>query len=235
MNEPTRLCEEPESELEHSLLRAGRSYAASPATRAKALSALGLAGVTATSTAAASTLTKAALVKVAVAVVLVGGAVFPAWRYLEQRAVSRAAPPSEVARAVLPAPAPRAAESAAAVVAASPPAPLAASGSLNSPTPPVGVRTEPKASSRPLSAELRALDAARASLQRGDSGVALAALDAYNHDFPHGKLGLEAEVLRIDALSKGGQSAAARQRADAFLRRHPDSVLASRVRGLVGL
>jgi len=42
-------------------------------------------------------------------------------------------------------------------------------------------------------------------------------------------------VLRIGALAKSGQTDAARKRAEAFLRRHPDSVLASRVRSYAGL
>ena len=91
------------------------------------------------------------------------------------------------------------------------------------------------ASAPPLAAELAALDAARTSLSRSDPSAALLALDGYGRNFPHGRLRLEAEVLRIAALAKSGQSDAARKRAEAFLRRHPDSVLASRVRGYVGL
>jgi outer membrane protein assembly factor BamD (BamD/ComL family) len=93
-------------------------------------------------------------------------------------------------------------------------------------------RGEPKAA--PLSAELSALDSARSSLVAGDPSAALSALDAYSRKFPHGRLNLEAEVLRIDALAKSGQTVAARQRASAFIRRHPDSVLATRVRAFVG-
>jgi hypothetical protein len=93
-------------------------------------------------------------------------------------------------------------------------------------------RSEPK--SAPLSAELSALDAARSSLVSGDPSAALSALDGYARKFPHGRLSLEAEVLRIDALAKSGQTAAARQRASAFIRRHPNSVLATRVRAFAG-
>ena len=50
---------------------------------------------------------------------------------------------------------------------------------------------------------------------------------------PAGGCRLEAEVLRIDALAKVGRKDAARQRAEAFLRRHPNSVLATRVRAHV--
>jgi len=85
-----------------------------------------------------------------------------------------------------------------------------------------------------LAAELSALDAARSSLSAGEPKAALKSLDAYARNFPRGKLSIEAEVLRIDALAKSGQTAAARSRAEAFIKRHPDSVLASRVRSSIG-
>ena len=97
-------------------------------------------------------------------------------------------------------------------------------------------RTEARAASAPqLTAELAALDAARAALSHSDPAGALSALDGYNRNFPHGRLRIEAEVLRIGALAKSGQTEVARKRAEAFLRLHPDSVLASRVRSYAGL
>jgi hypothetical protein len=81
-----------------------------------------------------------------------------------------------------------------------------------------------------LSAELNALDTARSALAGGNPSAALSDLDQYAHQFPHGKLGLEAEVVRIEALAKSGQTATAKKRAQAFMKRHPDSLLASRVR-----
>jgi hypothetical protein len=82
-----------------------------------------------------------------------------------------------------------------------------------------------------LAAELGALDVVRARLSNGDATGALAKLDDYSRSYPRGRLVLEAEVLRIDALSRAGQRDQARRRAEAFLRRHPNSVLATRVRG----
>jgi len=97
-------------------------------------------------------------------------------------------------------------------------------------------RAESKPTSAPpLTAELAALDTARTALGHSDPAGALAALDSYAHDFPRGRLKIEAEVLRIGALAKSGQTEAARKRAEAFLRLHPDSVLASRVRSYAGL
>jgi hypothetical protein len=84
-----------------------------------------------------------------------------------------------------------------------------------------------------LSEELAALDAVRSTLAHGDPTGALARLDNYNRSFPKGRLQLEAEVLRIDALMKSGQEDLAKKRAQAFLTKHPNSVLASRVRGLL--
>ena len=85
-----------------------------------------------------------------------------------------------------------------------------------------------------LTHELSSLDAARGLLARGDANGALARLDAYGRAYPHGRLGLEAEVLRIDALDESGRSDAARARAQAFLQHHPHSVLAARVRTRLG-
>jgi outer membrane protein assembly factor BamD (BamD/ComL family) len=94
------------------------------------------------------------------------------------------------------------------------------------------VKPESKTSSASaLAAELGALDAVRARLSSGDASGALAKLDEYARTYPRGRLVLEAEVLRIDALAKNGQHSAAKKRAESFLTRHPKSVLASRVRG----
>src|SRR6188768_812051 len=58
-----------------------------------------------------------------------------------------------------------------------------------------------------LRAELAQLDAARARLAAGHAEQALALLDAYERATPRGVLRLEAEVLRIDALSRSGRLA----------------------------
>lgn len=83
-----------------------------------------------------------------------------------------------------------------------------------------------------LRLELAQLDRARAALAAGRADAALVTLDAYERSTPRAVLRLEAEVLRIDALSRSGRTAQARARAAAFLARHPKSVLAARVRQL---
>jgi hypothetical protein len=249
MNEPTRLLSTPESELERALLEAGRSYTASSSTRAKTLLALGLTAVVPSVAPAAAatgkTFTKAALFKLAGSVLLVGAVALPVWRYLghhpnstpiTQRPVAAAAAPvltavpAEVPAAPADAaPAEISATGGARVEAAEPPTSIVSRSGR-------GTRSELKPTSAPpLTAELAALDSARTSLSHGDPAGALAALDGYAHDFPRGRLKLEAEVLRIGALAKSGQTDAARKRAEVFLRLHPDSVLASRVRSYAGL
>jgi RNA polymerase sigma-70 factor, ECF subfamily len=94
-------------------------------------------------------------------------------------------------------------------------------------------RSNKPASAAALQLELAQLDAARARLAAGGADDALALLAAYDRSSPRGVLGLEAEVLRIDALSRSGRGAQARARAQAFLARHPTSVLAARVRRIV--
>jgi len=248
VNEPTRLLQRPESELERALLQAGRSYTASSSTRAKTLLALGLTAVTtsaAPSAAAAvgSSLSKATLIKVAAAVLTIGAIAVPVWRYLDHAsssapivrpsassaAVSASTPHVSTSAAIDPVPAGLAT---AEVPHAQPPEtqPSAGARSVSS------ARSEVKSAAvPPLTAELAALDTARTSLSHSDPAGALAALDSYARNFPRGRLKLEAEVLRIGALAKGGQTDVARKRAEAFLRLHPDSVLASRVRSYAGL
>jgi hypothetical protein len=91
------------------------------------------------------------------------------------------------------------------------------------------------ASSKPvepnlLTAELSALDAARAKLHAADPNGALQLLDAYQRDFPRPRLALEAEVLRIFAYDKAGQKQLAKKRAEAFVVKYPKGVLSARVR-----
>jgi hypothetical protein len=85
-----------------------------------------------------------------------------------------------------------------------------------------------------LRAELEALDTVRSTLAGADFFRALSLLDAYFQKFHHGRLHLEAEVLRIDALARCGQAEAARSYAKEFLRRNPNSVHTARLQSIVG-
>jgi len=214
-SEPNRLSDElgeNSSSLERALLRAGSSYASSPQTRVRVLAGLGLAagstalftGSAAAASAAASSAAKLTWTKLLLGVSLVGATAVPVGYY----ALHSAAP------AGTPAPVQRPAVSAPAVAE---PAPAPAA------TPAAALLTE----------ELGALDHARVALVNGEGRRTLDELDAYDRRFPSGRLQIEAEVLRIDALAKLGRKDAARQRAEAFLRRYPNSVLATRVRAHV--
>ena len=241
MNEPRRLRDEAESPVELLLLEAGVAYRSSADARAKTLAALGLVGSAAVSAGAISAASSSLVTKVGIGwskLLLISsigaGLVAPVgyltWNRLhsgrEETAKVVAAPPSTPPAAVVAHPPP--------VVEAPPtgvsfdelPAPVVK---------PEAVKPEAKASSPAgdLAAELAALDVARAELAAGDANGALAKLDDYSRLYPRGRLVLEAEVLRIDALAKSGQRDIAKKRAEAFLRRHPNSVLASRVRAFL--
>jgi hypothetical protein len=81
-----------------------------------------------------------------------------------------------------------------------------------------------------LAAETSALDAVRSRLHTGDPRGALQLLDAYQRDFPRPRLALEAEVLRIFAYDKAGQTQIAKKRAQTFVSKYPKGVLSARVR-----
>jgi hypothetical protein len=217
-SEPNRLSEElgeNASSFERALLRAGSSYASSPQTRVRVLAGLGLAagstalftGSAAAASVAASSAAKLTWTKLLLGVSLVGATAVPVGYYALQSAAPAGTSVPAQQRTAVSAPA----------VAAPAPAPAAAA------TPAAALLTE----------ELGALDHARVALVNGEGRRTLDELDAYDRRFPSGRLQIEAEVLRIDALAKLGRKDAARQRAEAFLRRYPNSVLATRVRAHV--
>ncbi len=228
MTEPRRLREQTESGLERALLEAGSAYRSSPATRARTLAALGIAGSVVLSSSAAggafsSVLAKLGWTKLAISAAFVAGAVPAGYYVWHHNQAPRPTPPAEV---VVAAPV----ESRPIAQPAAPVEPEPAT--TESPA----ASTSTSRSAKPdaklaLAAELGALDEVRRALAHGDPGGALSLLDSYAKAYPHGRLVLEAEVLRIDALARAGQTDLAKKRAEAFLKRYPKSVLASRVRG----
>jgi hypothetical protein len=245
-----RLRDESASALERALLDVGRSYRSSGAARTKTLAALGVAGsatlLAGTAQAvplgtlakmAAKIATKLTWGKLVAAISIVGAAAavpvgYFAWQRHHPAKQGGAASAVIAAKPVQP--------ETPEVPAALQLPPAAIVGALGGPsTVTVAESGTPGAtrSARPavtLAHELSSLDAARGLLARGDAAGALARLDAYGRAYPHGRLGLEAEVLRIDALDESGRSDAARARAEAFMQRHPHSVLAARVRTRLG-
>jgi hypothetical protein len=239
MKEPSRLREENASALERALLEAGVAYGSPPSARAKTLGALGLAGSAtlisgATQAAPVSAIAKVTWTKLLATVSLVGVvAAVPVGYYAGRRhsAVAHAvAAPVAAPQAVeTPDPASEPGGTPALAPAAVVPPPAHAHLGVR-----VGHTRSEGASSVTLAHELSSIDAARSRLARGDADGALTQLDAYARGYPRGRLELEAEVLRIDALDQSGRTVAARERAEAFLRRHPHSVLAARVRARLG-
>jgi hypothetical protein len=84
-----------------------------------------------------------------------------------------------------------------------------------------------------LREQAEALDVARASLATGDARRALARLDDFDRRFPHGPLHEEALLLRIEALARDGDRAAAVSLADRFVKAFPASVHTDRVASIV--
>ena len=244
-SEPVRLREESASALERALLDAGRSYRSTGTARSKTLAALGVAGSATLLAATAQAVPLATLAKIAwkttwgklLAAVSIAGAAaavpvgYLAWQrhHPAKHDVSASAPIAAAARPNDPAPAgPTPASSAGTFEER-----VAGQGAALT----LGEGSGSARATRPavtLAHELSSLDAARGLLARGDASGALARLDAYGRAYPHGRLGLEAEVLRIDALDESGRSDVARARAQAFLQHHPHSVLAARVRTRLG-
>jgi len=242
-SEPVRLREESASALERALLDAGRSYRSTGTARSKTLAALGVAGSATLLAGTAQAVPLATLAKIAwkttwgklLAAVSIAGAVaavpvgYLAWQRHHLAKQGAAAPIAAAARPSDQAPAGLTPVLPAGTFedrVAGQGAPLTLGDGSGSPH-----------AARPavtLAHELSSLDAARGLLARGDATGALARLDAYGRAYPHGRLGLEAEVLRIDALDESGRSDVARARAEAFLQHHPHSVLAARVRTRLG-
>ena len=95
----------------------------------------------------------------------------------------------------------------------------------------VPVPVPPAAAS--LSDELSALKVASSALSAGDAKAALTALDRYDRVLKGQKLRAEATLLRIEALSRAGQTQAASSLAQRFVDQNPGSPLVDRARSFV--
>ncbi len=99
--------------------------------------------------------------------------------------------------------------------------------------PSVGALPSPVADT--LAREVELLDGAREALRRNSPGEALSKLDGYAREFPSGRMGAEAFVVRLDALVRSGRSAEARALAERHLATNPASPHAAKIRKLTGL
>jgi hypothetical protein len=226
MSEPPRLRDDAASPVERALLEAGSAYRSSAALHAKTMAAVGLAGSAALAEVAGSTLSNFGWSKWLTSLSVLGAtAAIPVGYYVLQDPAPVVAPAPRVA--------PKSAE-----IAPAKPVPVDApvvveEAKVAPPAPQHNAKPAPQRAPS-LGREIDLIDAARAALSRGDSRGALATLDAYARIYPRGRLGMEAEVLRIDALERSGDTDGARRRAEAFLRHNPKSVLSARVRRLLG-
>jgi hypothetical protein len=229
MSDPERLIQGGD-ELEQALLRAGASDGPSELSRQKVAAGLGI-GAAAHAPWSAGGLMKW-MGGAVVALALVGGA---AHLLRPEKAPTSQVPTTNQAIATPTSPEPSPADS----IALAPPTQVA-DASVESARPKV-VRRPPKAATAlpktkknasTLDAEMALLDGARASLRAGRPGDALRTLDGYDAQFPRGLLVPEATVVRIEALVNNGDKPGALRLGERFLRAHPDSPLAARVRTL---
>jgi hypothetical protein len=249
MTELVRLIDQASSDFERALLEAGIQHSSDPMRRAKVLAAIGVgtaAMVTSKSAAAAVLTWKKAVAGVAIAATGVGGVV----TYVAVTAPSENSSVEQTAPERAPAQMKSSAPPKLSVEEVAPVEPEAEEVELfeeeEAPTP---VKRQPRSKrvektqpveTTPVSAraadiqkEVAFLDGARAALRSGRHSVTLQRLGEYRTKFPAGSLGLEAEVLRIEALSASGRSAEASRRASRLLERSPNSVVAARLRRYV--
>ncbi len=248
-NDPPRLRDDPTlSPAIGSAIAAGRGYVPSAGARARTLAAMGVGAAVATATSATSataTFASPGAAKVLLGwkawvvtfgVVAIGGGSYVALR--SQSSQSSQSRPSIVASAAPTNPTAGGGAGPATPASTTPEAAPseeipAIVGSANPAKAPVA-KVKGASSTDTLAAEIAAIDAARNALRSGDAKGALTLLDAYGRDFPKGSFGLEAQVLRIEALAAAGQREKARVLAERFLATHPNSVLAPRVRAVLG-
>ena len=233
MSDPERLIQDGD-DLVQAMLRAGASDGPSEASRQKVAAGLGLG--TATQAGPWSTAT---LLKWLGSTLVVLGLVAGAVQLLRPEHAPASSQAQTTKQTVLVPPATSSEPTPAESLATAPPTAVAASPVEHAPPKVVRrpsraptVVEKAKKTASTLDAETALLDGARASLRAGRPADALRTLDGYDARFPGGLLVPEATVVRIEALVGKGDKAAARRLADVFLRTHPGSPLAARVRSL---
>lgn len=240
MTEPTRLLDEAGGdELELSLLRLARSEAPSLESRRRVLAGVAAVGVTslASQTAEAAKASgrtissgiKWALLGVAAVALPTGLWMKGSSDKPQAVALVKTTPPNALqapASEVVPPSAPAHADG---------PAPLTLDDLPALPTGDVpaspGVARVTQGS---LAEEVAQLQKAKLALKGGKPAEALSELNVYAQRFPRPRLGAEATVVRIEALSASGSSERAKSMAEGFLAKNPNSPYAARLRSLTG-
>lgn len=238
MNDPRRLLEENDDELENAMLRSVRGDSVSREGRQRILAGLGISAAALTaSTGAASSiaLAKSGVLKGTSAVVVKWLALcsvvslIPAGVWVAR---TRTTASVELAH---PSDAPTRPQRSQPAVEASPPVAVTPPEVPTAAFPAREARTvaSPPGRSSALSDEVAALQVARTALADRDPNAALAALDRYKNRFAGGRLGPEATVLRIEALVLRGDRAQASALADRFESSNPKSPYAERIRSIL--
>jgi TolA-binding protein len=241
MSEPPRLLGDPTvTPFERDLLASWDTEQPSAEARARALAMAGAAAGTlaATAGAVAGTAPKAAAA---------GAAAFTKWVVIGAVILASAAgvgavvavtrsPQSDTA-ATAKAPATTPTVPVASVATAEPPtvspADLPTAPSAAIPSAPATVHARPSTGDATLSEEIASFDRARAALAAGRADQSLVLIDAYEKRFPTGTFIQEAEVLRVEALSRRGDHDAAVRVGQRFLAAHPTSPHAERIRAIL--
>jgi hypothetical protein len=241
MSELRHWTTEDASEAEVRLLKAAQGARPSPVARARIGAAIGLnmgapaGGVPRTNgsaTAARALAQKGLLLAFAGAVAVGGG-------WLASTAGARSTPGLPASGSGAPTQAPALIETASASSVPSPPAvapgPLAAHAAdrARSASTPAAPSTSGSSSPSSWEVELRLMEAANASLDRHQPSEALVQVSQYQRLYPRGKLTVEAEVIRLEALVELGRYDEARRVANAFLRSFPNALQVPRVRSLL--
>jgi hypothetical protein len=230
MSEPSRLRDEGPEELRELLRHAPPTRAMGAAERRRTAMRLGRYASAAAVASALSWAPGAALgAALGVAAVAVVWGV-PALLAPKADPAPMVAPPRPPLQRAAPPPTAIAAPPPSASISAAPPPPkpvpslasAAPSAEPESPPPPFDALAE----------EVALLEKARAALG-GAPAEALALADAHAARFPAGKLGMEREIVAVDALRRLGRAAEARARGEALLGRAKGSLYEERVRKLV--
>jgi hypothetical protein len=98
-------------------------------------------------------------------------------------------------------------------------------------TPPVSSIHAPTAARDSLAEEAELIEQAR-TVVASDPNRALNLLDQHQKRFARGKLGMERELLRVDALRRAGRTAEARSLVETLLARTKNSIYEARLRQL---
>jgi hypothetical protein len=243
MKDPNRLLCDSSDPLRTALMRSALHDAANEGSKARIATAIGIgaagSALTTTTTAArpvaASGASIAKWIRIGMATVTAGalGTILVLSRH--QTAARAPVPPSTTATAEV---VPTVAQPGPAPATADPPTvdvsslPRARSARWTATLPTASARAA-GGDAPSLSAELAALDDARASLSAGKARDTLAKLDAYDREFPAGHLRDEATVLRVEALIRSGDGPAAQALGQRFLAASPSSAYGARVRSLL--